>query len=98
MKHICLFYCYFIWEEVNQLLLTIIYIIIVFIILLLTFRLFKDKFKKYNKENIGLIVSASILIFIGDLSTVWFYTFLTIVLVLLIIFIVGIIRNRNSLS
>ncbi|CAM4287471.1 hypothetical protein PATA110616_05840 [Paenibacillus tarimensis] len=77
-------------------LITIVYTIIVFIILLLIFRLFKDKFKKYNKENIGLIVSASILIFIGDLSAVWFYIFLTIVLVLLIIFIVGILRNRNS--
>ncbi|PZD97592.1 hypothetical protein DNH61_01595 [Paenibacillus sambharensis] len=77
-------------------LITIVYTIIVFIILLLIFKLFKDKFKKYNKENIGLIVSASVLIFIGDLSAVWFYIFLTIVLVLLIIFIVGILRNRNS--
>jgi len=95
MKLICLSYCYIIRREVNHLLITIIYTIIVFIILLLTFRLFKYKFKKHNKENIGLIVSAFILIFIGDLSSVWFYIFLSIVLVLLVVFIVGTLRNRN---
>lgn len=72
---------------------------VVFFILvigLVIFRMFKYKFKKLNRENIGLVFLAGLVLKISDIQIVWFYILLTVDVVLIVILIIGMLKLNQS--
>lgn len=70
----------------------LLYIVIIGIFIL---RIFKYKFQKLNKENIGLVVISGILLKLINIQETWFYFLLVVNIVLFVILIGGIIKSKH---
>lgn len=70
----------------------LLYIVIIGIVIL---RIFKYKFQKLNKENIGLVVISGILLKLINIQETWFYFLLVVNIVLFVILIGGIIKSKH---
>jgi tellurite resistance protein TehA-like permease len=68
----------------------------IFIIGLVIFRIFKYKFLKINRENIGLIIISGLLLTISDIQNVWYYPLLGMDVLLLVIFIGGVVKRSRQ--
>jgi len=71
-------------------------LLFIFFVGLVTYRMFKYKFKKLNVENIGLIFLAGLMVKVSEVQKNWFYLLLALDAVLLIILLAGLVKERKQ--
>ncbi|MNO34529.1 hypothetical protein D3C76_245660 [compost metagenome] len=60
-----------------------------FIVALVIFRLFKYRFKRFNRENLGLVIIAGIVVLITDIPSFWNFVLIILIAFVLLVLCIG---------
>ncbi|MBB6733334.1 hypothetical protein [Cohnella zeiphila] len=72
------------------------FLLYIFIVGIVIYRLFKYKFSKYNRENIGFLITSGILLKVVKVQEVWLYSLAGLNVVLLAVIVGGLMKSSKN--